>query len=96
MVNYCHVVKKAYLFKFLKLLRNMGIIERLNMRLLGGEVTAEKFARFNAMRHTMISRNPDYEQFLGSKSKAVRMFVNIFIEYPTTIMELAEKVNEDE
>lgn len=74
----------------------MGIRNALNMRLLAGEVTADKLAKFNALRHTLISQNNEYESFLGTKSKAIRTFVEIFIEYPNSIMELAEKVNKNE
>jgi len=68
------------------------VIRLFDMRLLGGEVTSRKFARFNSLRHDLISKNPDYEKYLMSKSKAVRMFVDVFIEYPDVVMGLAEKI----
>ena len=74
----------------------MALLEKLNMRLLGGEVTADKYAKFNSLRHDLTSRNPDYEKFLGTKSRAVRMFVDVFIEYPNALMELADKVSKND
>jgi hypothetical protein len=74
----------------------MGLREALNMRLLGGEVTADKYARFNSLRFKLISHNSEYEKFLGTKSKALRMLVSVFVEHPSAIMKLAEKVDKDE
>lgn len=63
------------------------------MRLIAGEVLVNQYAKFNSLRHTLIIKNPEYERHLGTKSKTIRMFVNIFIEYPNIVMELAEKLD---
>ena len=81
--------------KNLRELSKMDISEikqKFNMRVLGGEVAADKLAKFNSLRHILVSKNPDYEKFLGTKSRAIRTFVYVFLEYPNVFMELTERV----
>ncbi len=63
-----------------------------DMRLIAGEVSAEKFARFNALRFSLMTRNPDDSRYLEKKGWFIRTCVDIFIKKPDIFMKLAREV----
>lgn len=67
------------------------IKSKFNLRLIGGEITVENLQKFNSMRHTLIIQNPEWVKYLDKKGWVIRMLINVFLEYPSIIMELAEK-----
>ena len=66
-----------------------------NMRLIAGEVSAEKFARFNALRFSLMTRDPDDSRYLEKKGWFVRTCVDIFVERPDAFMKLAREVSNE-
>jgi hypothetical protein len=65
------------------------IKELFDLRLLGGEVPAETFMKFNRLRFDIIEKHPEYEKYLKSKSSTIRMFVNVFLKFPNELLSLA-------
>ena len=70
----------------------MGIFD---MRLIAGEVSAEKFARFNSLRFSLMARNEEDKKFLEKKSRFIRTAVDIFVEKPDVFMSLAREVSSE-
>ena len=64
------------------------------LRILGGEVDTEKISKLNALRHELMSKNPDYVKYLERKSTWIRTCVNVFNNNPMVFMALAEKTKE--
>jgi len=76
----------------------MDILNKLRiatrLRILGGEVDIEKISKFNALRHELMNKNPDYVKYLERKSTAIRTFVNVFNHNPNAFMAMAEDTDE--
>lgn len=66
------------------------------LRLIAGEVEAEKLQEFNFIRQFLIRKDKKYERFVGTKSKAIRTFINIMNTYPLDVINLAEKAERGE
>ena len=62
------------------------------MRLLAGEVTADKYARFNSIRDDLRKYNEKYDKYFKNKQMAVRSFVDIFITYNPDYMKLIDRL----
>ena len=69
-----------------------GIGEIFNQRILGGEIPAEKFTQLNKLRYDIISKHPEFEKYLQTKSKLVRMLAVVFIEHPYEIIAMAVEI----
>ncbi len=63
---------------------------------IGGTISVKKYAEFNALRNTIVTKNPEYYKYLHRKSWAIRAFVDIFLLYTPEIMILIDKLMEVE
>ena len=65
-----------------------------NQHLIGGEVSNETFVEFNRVRFEIAGKYPKYEERMKTKSSVIRMLAEVFIEYPTAVIEMHEKVSD--
>ena len=71
------------------------------MRLFGSEpigstISVEKYAKFNSLRNTIITRNPEYHDYLFKKCWSIRTFIDLFLAFTPEMLALIDKLMEVE
>lgn len=66
----------------------------LKKEFIGAYIDVLKYAKFNSVRKTIISQNPEFHMYLHKKGKSIETLIDVFLEFNEEVLNMIRKLKE--